>query len=390
MKLVVHKYGGTSLGSTTRILGVSKRLRYWVDNGYKLIVIVSAFYGATNKLSSIYRGIFSNTNSSEGNAFISIGEHMSSCLLSSFLNTIGCSSIFLSSWQVPIITTNFRNVNIIKYIGRTKIINYLSSYDIVIVCGFQGVDKYGFLRLLSRGGSDTSAVYIANTFNLKKCYIYTDVDGIYSLDPNVIYSATKFAYIDYFSMIELSSVGSKVLQISSIYTAAVNLIKLVVLSSLYICKLDTEKSRGTIVSNRKLMIKSLFSSNEVFVKLQFLSTLDITSFFIFISNSLLCLDMIRIDYTNISVYFTTNYSDFLELSYSFSSNVSFSRKVCKVSIIGLGIKNCNREFYRLFKILNSLNIKIYNISSSELRISFITSRKYEVCLLKYLSKKLNI
>ncbi|MGX7589699.1 amino acid kinase family protein [Candidatus Vidania fulgoroideorum] len=390
MRLVVHKYGGTSLGSTNRILNISKRLSKWVGSGYKLIVVVSAFYGATNRLSSIFDSIYSNVNSIERNTFVSIGEQMSSCLLSSSLNSIGCSSIFLSSWQIPIITISTGGTNNITYIGRSKIASYLTSYNVVIVCGFQGIDKFGFLRLLSRGGSDTSALQITNTFGLKKCYIYTDVDGVYSLDPNVVSSATKFTNIDYFSMIELSSVGSKVLHISSIYIATINLIKIVVLSSLCPCDLETERTRGTIVSNKKLMIKSLFSSNEVFVKLRFLNRLEITLFFNYINNSLLCLDMIKIDYHNMFICFTLNGSDFLSLFRNFKSNISLSRKVCKVSIIGIGIKNCNREFYKILNFISSLDIKLYDIIASELRISFIISRCVEACLLKLLSCRLGI
>ncbi|QSW38004.1 hypothetical protein JSR06_00150 [Candidatus Vidania fulgoroideae] len=390
MNIVVHKYGGTSLGSLNRILNVSKRLVNWVKKGYKLIVIVSAFYGATNRLSYIFDNYCYDYYSRERSAFISIGEQMSSYLLSSSLKSIGCNSTFLSSWQIPVITTKFRKNNIIKYIGKSKIISYLRLYDIVVICGFQGIDKYGFLRILSRGGSDISAVQIASTFRLKNCYIYTDVDGVYSLDPNIFINATKFAYIDYFSMIELSSVGSKVLQINSIYTAISNLINIVVLSSLYSCDVKAEKNRGTIVSSRKLMIKSLFSSNEFFVKINFLNRLEIVYFLKFINTSLLCLDMFRINYVNFSIYFTVNNIDLSKINHRFKKNISFIRKVCKVSIIGYGIKNCNREFYKIITIISKLNIKIYDINSSELRTSFITSRNKEACLLEFLSKSLNI
>ncbi|MGX7585866.1 amino acid kinase family protein [Candidatus Vidania fulgoroideorum] len=392
MKIVIQKYGGSSLGSISRLKRTAKRIKNWVYKGYKIIVVVSACYGFTNKLAKMFERVSNCTSGNEYDCFVSLGEQISSCLISKLLNNIKCSSTFLCSWQIPIVISSRNSLRNISYIEPKNIIINLKRYDAVIICGFQGVNKNGYLKILRRGGSDATASELSRKLLIKKCYIFTDVDGIYTLDPNRFRKALKLPFVDYFTAIEISSVGSKVLQIDSIYSGLLGLVRLYVISSLN--KLSSkikERKSGTSVFFFKKMIRSLFSSKEFLVRMIFKKSSSINSFFMYVQKELIELDFLKISKNSKSLFFTVNNIDINKIKksnyYIFIEKII---EVTKISIIGFGIKNCRRTFYNIINYILKLKIGIYELFASEMRISFISSIRHEFYLISKLKKALGL
>ena len=241
MKIIVLKFGGTSVGSLEKIIKVSKIIISYVKKKYKVIVVSSAMSGVTNELLSKTKKISQNFPNDEKDVILSTGEQISCALIAGKLRDFGYKSRSWLGWQLPILTTgNYSSSRIVK-IQKTKILNYLKKGGIPIITGFQGINNDFRITTLERGGSDTSAILCAKFFNAEKCIIFTDVKGVYTTDPNLIKNAKKIKKISYEEMLEMASLGAKVMQPVSIQDARLNRINVEVKSSF-------KKGTGTLLS----------------------------------------------------------------------------------------------------------------------------------------------
>ncbi len=216
MALIVHKYGGTSMGSTERIRNVAKRVAKWVRAGHQIVVVPSAMSGETNRLLGLAKELSDRANPRELDMIASTGEQVSVGLLSIALQAEGMDAVSYAGWQVPVKTNSAFTKARIESIDDARVRADLNAGKVVIVTGFQGVDPNGHITTLGRGGSDTSAVAIAAALKADECLIYTDVDGIYTADPRVVPEARRMKSISFEEMLEMASLGSKVLQIRSV------------------------------------------------------------------------------------------------------------------------------------------------------------------------------
>ena len=246
MKIIVLKFGGTSVGSLKKIGIVSKIIISYVKKKYKVIVVSSAMSGVTNELLSKTKKLASNFPNEEKDVILSTGEQISCALISGKLNALGYKSRSWLGWQIPILTRgNYSSSRIIK-IQKSKILNYLKKGGIPIITGFQGINSDFRITTLERGGSDTSAILCAKFFNAEKCIIYTDVKGVYTTDPNLTNSAKKMSKISYEEMLEMASLGAKVMQPASIQEARLNRVEVDVRSTF------SKKKKGLISHKKKI------------------------------------------------------------------------------------------------------------------------------------------
>ena len=230
MKIIVLKFGGTSIGSIQRIKKVSKIIKSY-SKKYRVIVLSSAMSGTTNKLINMSKQISENFPDNEYDTLVSAGEQISCSLLAGHLVASGLNSKSWMAWQIPILTEGKHKYSRIKHINKSKILKFLKSGGIPIIAGFQGIDKNLNITTIGRGGSDSSAIMVAKFFKADRCVIYTDVEGVYTTDPNKLNSAKKIKNISYEEMLEMASLGSKVMQPDSIQDARLNRINIEVKSS---------------------------------------------------------------------------------------------------------------------------------------------------------------
>lgn len=242
MALIVQKYGGTSVGTTDRIKNVARRVAKWQAQGHQVVVVVSAMSGETNRLIAMARDIQANPDPRELDVIASTGEQVTIGLLSMALKDIGVDAVSYTGWQMPMITDSAYTKARIQSIDDKRMRADLDAGRVVVVAGFQGIDESGSLTTLGRGGSDTSAVAIAAALKADECQIYTDVDGVYTTDPRVVPEARKLSTITFEEMLEMASLGSKVLQIRSVEFAGKYKVKLRVLSSF------EEEGEGTLIT----------------------------------------------------------------------------------------------------------------------------------------------
>src|SRR3569833_937600 len=231
MALIVHKYGGTSMGSTERIKNVAKRVAKWHDAGHQIVVVPSAMSGETNRLIGLAKEIMPQPAPRELDMIASTGEQVSVGLLSMALQAIGKQAVSYAGWQVPIVPDSAYTKARSQSIDDAKVRKDLDAGKIVIITGFQGRDAEGNITTLGRGGSDTSAVAVAAALKAAECLIYTDVDGVYTTDPRVVSDARRLHTVSFEEMLEMASLGSKVLQIRSVEFAGKYEVQLRVLSS---------------------------------------------------------------------------------------------------------------------------------------------------------------
>ena len=253
MSLVVHKYGGTSMGSVERIQNVARRVATWVKAGYQVVVVPSAMSGETNRLLALAKEV--NPNAAdlcprEMDMIAATGEQVSVGLLAIALQSIGVDAVSYTGWQVPVRTNDAFMKARIESIDGTRVRKDLDAGKVVIITGFQGVDQNNNITTLGRGGSDTSAVAVAAAINADECLIYTDVDGVYTTDPRVVENARRMDKITFEEMLEMASLGSKVLQIRSVEFAGKYRVKTRVLSSLTDPEIDVsvEANSGTLIT----------------------------------------------------------------------------------------------------------------------------------------------
>ena len=387
MKIVVLKFGGTSVGSIDRIKKVVKIIHSYYKKKYKIIVVSSAMGGVTNELIRKSKEISSNFSPQEYDVLLSSGEQVSCSLIAARLNHIGLKSRSWLSWQVPIITRGqHKNAKIVS-IYKNRIIKYLKEGGIPIITGFQGVDLNNRVTTIGRGGSDSSAIMLAKFFRALKCIIYTDVEGVYTTDPNKLKNAKKIKVISYEEMLEMASLGAKVMQPISIQDARLNRINIEVKSSF-------RKKSGTLITKRKNIVSgkiiSGISSTQNDAKVTLVGVKDkpgvAAMIFKPLSKNLVNVDMVV---QNISangketdLTFTIKTEDLNKTKKIINANklikfrkILLKKDVSKVSIIGVGMISTPGVTFRMFQALAKKNINIQVISTSEIKISVLIDKK---------------
>ncbi len=387
MALIVQKYGGTSVGNVERIQNVANKVSKFVKDGHQVVVAVSAMSGETNRLTSLANVITSEPSRREMDVLLTTGEQVTIALLSMALQNIGHEAISYTGWQVPISTNNIHSKARIESIDGDKIKSQLNQGKVVVVAGFQGMSEYGDITTLGRGGSDTTAVALAAALNADECQIYTDVDGVYTTDPRVVPEAKRLDVITYDEMLELASLGAKVLQIRSVEFASKYKVPLRVLSSmkegggtLLISEKDFEESD----MEKPLISGIAFSRDEA--KLMILGVPDKpgVAFQILgpISDANIEIDMIiqnqgqdgTTDFT-----FTLSRSELsaakavLEATAAKlgAREVLSDDTIVKISMVGIGMKSHSGIASNMFKTLADNNINIQMIGTTEIKISVI-------------------
>ena len=257
MKIIVLKFGGTSVGSLEKIIKVTKIIISYIKKKYKVIVVSSAMSGVTNELLSKTKKIAQNFPNDEKDVILSTGEQISCALIAGKLSDFGYKSRSWLGWQLPILTSGNHSSSRIVKIQKTKILNYLKKDGIPIIAGYQGINNDFRITTLERGGSDTSAILCAKFFDAEKCIIFTDVKGVYTTDPNLIKNAKKIEKISYEEMLEMASLGSKVMQPASIQEARLNRIEIDVRSTF-------SKMSGTLITKKKKYIRQKYYKRYIF------------------------------------------------------------------------------------------------------------------------------
>ena len=387
MKIVVLKFGGTSVGSIERIKNVAKIINSYHKKKYKLVVVSSAMSGVTNDLIRKSKKISDNFLPSEYDVLVSSGEQVACSLIAARLSHIGLKSRSWLSWQVPIVTKgNHKNAKILS-IYKKKILNYIKRGGIPIITGFQGVNIDERITTIGRGGSDASAIMLAKFFKAERCIIYTDVEGVYTTDPNKLKEAKKIKVISYEEMLEMASLGAKVMQPVSIQDARLNRINIEVKSS-FIKKTGTLITKRKNIVNNKIIAGISSTQNDAKVTLVGVKDKPGVAAMIFkpLSKNLINVDMVV---QNISangketdLTFTIKTDDLNKTKKIIEANKTIKlrkllikKNVSKVSIIGVGMITTPGVTYRMFQALAKKNINIQVISTSEIKISVLIDRK---------------
>ncbi len=402
MSLVVHKYGGTSMGSIERINNVARRVAKWVKAGHQVVIVPSAMSGETNRLLGLAKEI--NPNAAdlcprELDMIASTGEQVSVGLLAIALQTIGVDAISYTGWQVPVRTNDAYMKARIESIDGVRVRKDLDAGRVVIITGFQGIDQHNNITTLGRGGSDTSAVAVAAAIKADECLIYTDVDGVYTTDPRVVGTARRMDKITFEEMLEMASLGSKVLQIRSVEFAGKYQVKTRVLSSLTDPEIDIneEANSGTLItfeedeSMEKAIISGIaFSRDEAKITLDQVPDMPGVAYKILgpIADANIDVDMIiqnqsKNGTTDFS--FTVNRNEYNKAMELVNNVIAPSvgavavignDKVAKVSAVGIGMRSHVGVASKMFNTLSQAGINLQMISTSEIKISVIIEDKF--------------
>jgi aspartate kinase len=388
MALVVQKYGGTSVGTTDRIKNVAKRIIKTYDAGNDLIVVVSAMSGETNKLVALANDICEIPDGREYDVVVATGEQVTIGLLAMCLKSLGYKAKSYQGWQVPIVTDSSCTKARIESIDDANIRADLKKGTIVIVAGFQGIDAGGNVTTLGRGGSDTSAVALAAALKADVCEIYTDVDGVYTTDPNICKEARKMDKISYDEMLELASLGAKVLQIRSVEFAKKYDVDVHVRSSL-------NENTGTMVTREDKEMEGILVSGVAYdkneAKIAVMGVPDkpgiAARILTALSDANISVDMIvqnvsSADMTDFT--FTVTKADLKQaqvITNEVAKEIHAREVLCdenisKISIVGLGMRSHAGVATRMFTALAQNNINIQMISTSEIKVSVVIDEKY--------------
>jgi len=387
MKIVVLKFGGTSVGTIKKIKRVVEIIIGYKKKNYKVIVVSSAMSGATNELIKKSFEISDNFSDSEHDVLVSSGEQVSCSLVAGGLIHRGYKSRSWLSWQVPILTEGAHKNSRINLINKNKITKYIKEGGIPIVAGFQGINNENRITTIGRGGSDASAIMLAKFFKAERCIIYTDVEGVFTTDPNKLKKAKKIKVISYEEMLEMASLGAKVMQPVSIQDARLNRIDIEVKSS-FIKKSGTLITKRTKIINNKIITGITSTQNDS--KVSLIGVKDkpgvAASIFKPISKNLINVDMVV---QNISangketdLTFTIKTDDLNKTKKIIKENkkikyrkLLFEKGVSKISVIGVGMITTPGVTFRMFQTLANNKINIQVISTSEIKISVLIDKK---------------
>jgi aspartate kinase len=389
MALIVQKYGGTSVGTTERIMAVAERVKRWRDQGNEVVVVVSAMSGETDRLIGLAKQIQARPEPRELDVLMSTGEQVTIALLSMALHAQGCPARSYTGAQVHILTDSAHNKARIRDIDAARVRADLDAGRVVVVAGFQGIDEQGDITTLGRGGSDTSAVAIAAALKADECQIYTDVDGVYTTDPRVEPKARRLTRITFEEMLEMASLGSKVLQIRSVEFAGKYRVPLRVLSSF-------EEGEGTLITFEDTAVEDVQISGIAFsrdeAKLTVLGVPDQPGvahrILGPIADANIEVDMIvqniAPDEAMTDFTFTVHRNDYARALEILQDSVTAlgarhvlgDPQIVKISLVGVGMRSHAGIASRMFASLAKEGINIRMISTSEIKISVVVDEKY--------------
>ena len=397
------------MGSTERIKNVARRVAKWHDAGHQIVVVPSAMSGETNRLLGLAKEITSSPDPRELDMLASTGEQASVALLAIALQAIGKQAVSYTGWQVPVLTDNAHTKARIQSIDDVKVRKDLNAGRIVIITGFQGIDGDGNITTLGRGGSDTSAVAVAAALKAAECLIYTDVDGVYTTDPRVVSEARRLKTVTFEEMLEMASLGSKVLQIRSVEFAGNYQVPTRVLSSLTdpLMPLEEEASSGTLISfeeethmEQATITGIAFSRDEAKITVMGVPDRPGIAYQILgpVADANIEVDMIiqnqsvdgRADFT-----FTVPRGDYDKAMKLVDGEIKAKlgaggiegdAKVSKVSVVGVGMRSHVGIASQMFRTLSEEGINILMISTSEIKISVLIDEKYTELAVRALHK----
>ncbi|WP_124949054.1 aspartate kinase [Sulfuriferula thiophila] len=404
MALIVQKYGGTSVGSVERIKQVAERVAKFKMLGHQVVVVLSAMSGETNRLIALAKGVQSDPDPRELDVLVSTGEQVTIALLAMALKDLGLKAKSYTGSQVRILTDNAHTKARILGIDEENIRNDLNAGKVIVVAGFQGVDEHGNITTLGRGGSDTTGVALAAALKADECQIYTDVDGVYTTDPRIVPEARKLKTITFEEMLEMASLGSKVLQIRSVEFAGKYKVKLRVLSSFQ------EEGEGTLITfeeenNMEQAIISGIAFNRDEAKITVLGVPDTpgVAYQILgpVADANIDVDMIiqNVGANNTTDFtFTVHRNEYaraMQLLTSMQPKIGAREiigddKIAKVSIVGVGMRSHVGIASTMFKTLADEGINIQMISTSEIKISVVINEKYLELAVRVLHKAFNL
>ncbi len=417
MALIVHKYGGTSMGSTERIRNVAKRVAKWARAGHQMVVVPSAMSGETNRLLGLAKELSPPGSTPalmrELDMIASTGEQVSVGLLAVALQAEGIEAVSYAGWQVPIATDEAYTKARIESIADDRVRADLAAGKVVVIAGFQGVDAAGNITTLGRGGSDTSAVAVAAALKADECLIYTDVDGVYTTDPRIVAEARRLTSISFEEMLEMASLGSKVLQIRSVEFAGKYRVRLRVLSSFtpWDIAIAEEAQSGTLITfeedeKMEQAVVSGIAFNRDEAKISLLGVTDkpgIASMILGpVADANIDVDVIiqnvshdgRTDFS-----FTVHRNDYARTMDLLKTQVQPQTgaidlvgdpKICKVSIVGIGMRSHVGVASRMFRALSEEGINIQMITTSEIKTSVVLDEKYMELAVRALHKAFDL
>jgi aspartate kinase len=417
MALIVHKYGGTSMGSTERIRSVAKRVAKWSRAGHQMVVVPSAMSGETNRLLGLAKELAPEKQTQrsmrELDLIAATGEQVSVGLLALALQAEGPDAVSYAGWQVPIRTDSAYTKARIESIDDARVRADLAVGRVVIITGFQGIDGLGNVTTLGRGGSDTSAVAVAAAMRADECLIYTDVDGVYTTDPRIVPEARRLHTVSFEEMLEMASLGSKVLQIRSVEFAGKYRVPLRVLSSFtpWDIDIDEESASGTLITfeedvkmEQAVVSGIAFSRDEAKVTVVGVPDKPGIAYQILgaIADANIDVDVIvqnvshggRTDFS-----FTVNRNDYARALDLLKGGVALATgaaevtgdpKICKVSIVGIGMRSHVGVAAKMFRTLSEEGINIQMVTTSEIKTSVVIDEKYMELAVRALHKAFDL
>ena len=413
MALIVHKYGGTSMGSPERIQSVARRVAKWQRAGHRMIVVPSAMSGETNRLLALAKQLAPERATAESmrefDAIAATGEQVSVGLLTLALQAEGMQAVSYAGWQVPIATDSAYTKARIQSIDDRRIRADLEAGKVVVITGFQGVDPDGHVTTLGRGGSDTSAVAVAAALKADECLIYTDVDGVYTTDPRIVADARRLSSISFEEMLEMASLGSKVLQIRSVEFAGKYRVPLRVLSSFTPWDIDIgeEARSGTLITfeedlkmEQAVVSGIAFNRDEAKISLMGVTDKPGIAHLILgpVADANIDVDVIiqnvshdgRTDFS-----FTVHRNDYVRtmdlmktavIPHTGAAGLTGDDRICKVSIVGIGMRSHVGVASKMFSALSEEGINIQMITTSEIKTSVVLDEKYMELAVRALHK----
>ena len=417
MALIVHKYGGTSMGSPERIRNVAKRVAKWARAGHQMVVVPSAMSGETNRLLALAKDVqpaqLDAAAMRELDMIAATGEQVSVGLLALALQAEGMQALSYTGWQVPVKTDSSYTKARIESIDDERVRADLAAGKVVVITGFQGIDGEGHITTLGRGGSDTSAVAVAAAMKADECLIYTDVDGVYTTDPRVVPEAQRLHTISFEEMLEMASLGSKVLQIRSVEFAGKYRVPMRVLSSFtpWDIAIEEEAASGTLITfeedekMEKAVVSGIaFSRDEAKFTVVGVPDTPGIAYKILgaVADANIDVDVIvqnvshdgRTDFS-----FTVHRNDYQRTADLLKSKVLPAigaaefigdPKICKVSIVGIGMKSHVGVASKMFRVLSEDGINIQMITTSEIKSSVVIAEKYMELAVRALHKAFDL
>jgi aspartate kinase len=409
MALIVHKYGGTSMGSVERIKNVARRVAKWHKAGHQIVVVPSAMSGETNRLLGLAKEITDRADPRELDQIAATGEQVSVGLLSIALQAIGTKAKSYTGWQVPIKTDSAFTKARIQSIDDARVMRDLNDGYVVIITGFQGIDPEGNITTLGRGGSDTSAVAVAAALKAEECLIYTDVDGVYTTDPRIVPEAKRLEKVTFEEMLEMASLGSKVLQIRSVEFAGKYKVKTRVLSSLTDpdIPLAEEAQSGTLITyeeddtmEQAVISGIAFNRDEAKVTISGVPDKPGIAYKILgpVAAANIDVDMIiqNASHDGMTDFSFTVHRNELDKALEVlkakvqpeigARSITGAKDICKVSVVGIGMRSHVGIASTMFETLSKEGINIQMISTSEIKISVVIDDKYMELAVRALHK----